>query len=48
MNCAIGVRNDIQRRTVMCDKLNSISFTGNIYSHRKLNTKFCGPSYDEQ
>jgi len=45
MNCAIGVPNNIERRTVMCDKLNSFSFTGNIYSHRKLNTKFCEPSY---
>ena len=44
MNCAISVCNDIQRRTIMCDKLNSISLTSNIHSHRKLNTKFCGPS----
>jgi len=44
MNFAIGVHNDMQIRTVICDKLNSISFTGNIYSHRKVNTKFCGPS----
>ena len=43
MNCAIGVCDDIHR-TVMCDKLNSISLTGNVYLHRKLNTKFCGPS----
>ena len=44
MDFTVGVHNDMQSRTVMCDKLNSISFTGNIYSHRKLNIKFYGPS----